>query len=161
MNLAQMLSAHLDQSCSTKCSPSALLIDVQSLLCVRHHLDMGPLLCAGRELQHHTTSAQADELRRRQQLTAATDRALKDATNMMDDSIRTATQQTAEGTGICYLCPAITHAFPFSMVHAGDFDLAQVLLSSLQTLSHCLVIATGTLTNSKHLRLHTRSLHIR
>ena len=51
----------------------------------------------GQDLQEHTGRACADELNRRQQLSAATDRALKDATNTMESTISSSTQLASQG----------------------------------------------------------------
>lgn len=81
-------------------------------------------VAAGQDLREFTTNAQADELRRRQQLSSATDRALKDTTNMIQNTIGSATQQTAQGTGIssdiaCYCLTKLQLRVPRLIVQAS------------------------------------------
>ena len=62
----------------------------------------------GQGLQEHTGRTCADELNRRQQLSAATDRALKDATNTMESTISSSAQLASQGDQIlpvdCHRC---------------------------------------------------------
>ena len=55
------------------------------------------LLTAGHDLRGHTNEAYASELRQRQEHSMATDRALTDSTNLVQETISRAKQQSATG----------------------------------------------------------------
>ena len=58
--------------------------------------------CVGHDLRGHTNEVHANELRRRQEQSTATDRALMDSTNVVQETASHTKQQAATGQ-----CPAL------------------------------------------------------